>query len=105
MGEIRISKNEQRFDNVKSNLENLVQALQKFKDTQQDYIQLNKYYGSKAWFKDKEDYENNKLPKVKAGVLSEDAVWNLNEEIDDALKQMSQIETNFGKSSSREIVK
>lgn len=33
-------------------------------------------------------YENNKLPKIKAGVLSEDAVWNINERINDLVNEM-----------------
>ena len=42
-------------------------------------------------FKDKEDYENNRIPRIKAGVLSEDAVWNMNEDIDNIIAEMQLI--------------
>ena len=31
------------------------------------------------------------LPKIKAGVLSEDAVWNMNENINEILEEMKKI--------------
>ena len=58
---------------------------------------LNKYYGSKDWFSDREDYDNNKIPKVKAGVLSEDAIWNMNEEINYLIDEMKAIIKYFDK--------
>jgi flagellar biosynthesis chaperone FliJ len=87
----RISKNEERLDSVLASLQNLEKALAEFKSKQKDINMLNKYYGSKSWFKDKEAYENGKIPKVKAGVLSEDAVWNLNESIEELKKEIKEI--------------
>ena len=93
----RISINEERLDGINKNIHDLEITLNKFKNNIRDIKLLNKYYGSKSWFKDKEDYENGKIPKIKAGVLSEDAVWNMNENISDIINQMKLIVENYNK--------
>ncbi len=93
----RICKNEERLDNITSIMNELEDSLFKFKSIKKELDNLNKYYGSKSWFKDKELYETNKIEKVKAGVLSEDAIWNLNERIDDLLIDMKSIIDNYNK--------
>ncbi len=87
----RITKNEERLDRISLNIKKLEEALYEFKYNKKDLYLLNKYYGSKNWFKDKKNYEEEKIPRIKAGVLSEDAVWNLNEDIDDIIKEMKSI--------------
>lgn len=87
----RISKNEERLDSILLNLKNLENDLNEFKKNKNNLRLLNKYYGSKNWFKDKEDYENNKIEHIKAGVLSEDTVWNLNDDIKDLIDCMENI--------------
>ena len=87
----RISKNEDRLDSILKCIDNLDSALIDFKSNKNNLRLLNNYYGSKNWFKDKEDYENKKIEQVKAGVLSEDAVWNLNDDIKDLLDKMENI--------------
>ena len=87
----RISKNEERLDSILLNLKNLEIYLNEFKKNKNNLRLLNKYYGSKNWFKDKELYENNKIEHIKAGVLSEDTVWNLNDDIKDLLDCMENI--------------
>lgn len=84
----RITKNEERLDNIIQNIKELELALSNFKKNKKDLTLLNKYYGSKSWFKDKEMYESNKISNIKAGVLSEDTVWNMNEDINDIIKEM-----------------
>ena len=91
----RISKNEERLDKLLLSVKELEKALENFKASKKDLDLLNKYYGSKNWLKDKEAYENGSIPKVKAGVLSEDAVWNLNEDINDLIKDMKSIVKMF----------
>ena len=91
----RITKNEERLDKLSSNIKELEVALENFKTSKKDFDLLNKYYDSKNWIKDKEAYENGSIPKVKAGVLSEDAVWNLNEDINDLIKDMKSIVKMF----------
>lgn len=87
----RINKNEERLDNIQETIKELELVLNKLKASKKDLKLLNKYYGSKNWFKDKEAYENNLIPKIKAGVLSEDAVWNMNEELNDLLEEIKKI--------------
>ena len=91
----RITKNEERLDKLSSNIKELEVALENFKTSKKDFDLLNKYYDSKNWIKDKDAYENGSIPKVKAGVLSEDAVWNLNEDINDLIKDMKSIVKMF----------
>ena len=92
----RVTKNEERLDNINVSIKKLESALLEFEGNIKEIKLLNKYYGSKNWFKDKDDYENNKIPKVKAGVLSEDAVWNMNEDIKDIISDMKEIISDIG---------
>ena len=91
----RSSKNEERLDKLLLSVKELEKALENFKASKKDLDLLNKYYDSKNWIKDKDAYENGSIPKVKAGVLSEDAVWNLNEDINDLIKDMKSIVKMF----------
>ena len=84
----RINKNEKRLDKLLKYINNIEKSLNEFKTNKKDLSLLNKYYGSKNWFKDKEEYESNKIPKIKAGVLSEDTIWNMNENVEELLKEM-----------------
>ncbi len=87
----RITINEERFDRVSECVKKLEEALSNFDDTKKDLILLNKYYGSKNWFKDKEAYENSKIERIKAGVLSEDGVYNMLCSLDEIVKDMKRI--------------
>ena len=87
----RIRKNEERLDNINDCIKNVENALEEFKKNKKSINMLNKYYGSNNWFKDKEAYENNEIPKIKAGVLSEDAVWNMNDDIKELILEMKSI--------------
>ncbi len=90
----RITKNEERLDSVLNSIKMLEDALNEFRLNRKNISLLNKYYGSNNWFKDKEAYESGKISGIKAGVLSEDAVWNTNEEINDLMKEMKLIVNN-----------
>ena len=92
----RITKNEKRLDSLLISVNNLEQALNDFKSKQKELALLKKYYGSKNWFQDKEAFEQQKISNVKAGVLSEDAVWNLLEDIDDLIVEMKKISNKKG---------
>ena len=87
----RIMKNEERFDQISDSIKKLDEAIELFKNKEKDLRLLKKYYGSKNWFKDKEAYENNQIPKIKAGVLSEDGVWNMLSDIDDLINNMEKL--------------
>ena len=93
----RINLNEKRLDKISSNVKLLKSYLEEFKNNKKDFDLLNKYYGSKNWFKDKELYEKSEIPKIKAGVLSEDAIWNLDEDINEIINEMKEIITKYNK--------
>ena len=87
----RIEDNEKRLDKLSKIVSKLNNNLVNFEDLIQDYYSLNEYYGSKEWFQDKDDFESGKIKNIKAGVLSEDAVWNLDENIKDLIIKMEEI--------------
>ena len=73
---------------------NSAKGAQEFKTwykSKKNIEQLNRYYGSKNCFKDKEYFEKCKIKNIKAGVLSEDAVWNLDETVKDIFDRMKKI--------------
>ena len=87
----RIEENEERLDKLNESVLALDKDLDSFEDLIHEYYSLNEYYGSKEWLKDKDDFEKEKIKNVKAGVLSEDAVWNLDENVKDLLTRMKGI--------------
>lgn len=93
----RINKNEERLDSVISSIKSLEKSILEFKSNKRNINLLNKYYGSKSWFKDKDDYESKRIVNIKAGVLSEDAIWNMNDDINDLLDEMKDIINYFKK--------
>lgn len=53
-------------------------ALDNLEKYEKDYDELVKYYYSKNWSKDKEDFEKDLLPNVKsAWVLTEDGIYDM----------------------------
>ena len=93
----RIETNEKRLDKSLACIKKLELALDEFKSNKKDLDLLNKYYGSKSWFNDKESFENKEITGIKAGVLSEDAVWNMNEDIKDLIEEIKEITNIFSK--------
>ena len=93
----RIKSNETKLNKITKVVDKLEQALDSFETVQQDLIDLNEYYGSDLWFADKEAFEqgkingNNEITNIKAGVLSEDAVWNLDERISELKARMKEM--------------
>jgi len=87
----RIDNNERRLDNLNKIVSNLDNDLNELEKSFSDYKLLNKYYGSKSWFKDKDNFEKGIIKNIKAGVLSEDAIWNLDENISDLISRMVKI--------------
>ncbi len=87
----RITENEKRLDKISKVVNELEKSLDAFEEIKDDLEELNKYYGSKEWLKDKDDFEKGKIKRVKAGVLSEDAVWDLDEQIAELKKKFKEI--------------
>lgn len=93
----RIQKNEERYDKVLLSINNLQNELEGFKNIKKEIQKLDKYYQSPNWLKDKDAYENNKIPKIKAGVLSEDGLWNMFTSIDEIILDMKRIIADYEK--------
>jgi hypothetical protein len=91
----RISINEDRLDKILKSIKNLEIAVNDFNANKKNIELLNSYYESKDWLSDKDSYENKKISNLKAGVLSEDSVWNMNEDIKDLINEMKDIVSNF----------
>ena len=69
---------EQLFDFAKKAMEEPVMTPEKYQELQEAIAVLSEYYGSKDWKQDYADDEAGLLPKdLKRGVLSEDGLWNL----------------------------
>ena len=86
----RIIANEERFDKLLKCVKQMQVVLDNFDDAKNDLLLLSKYYNSKNWLKDKDTYESSKS-KIKAGVLSEDGVWNMLSDIDEIIIDMKRI--------------
>ena len=74
----RIRHMEQFFDLAKEAMEEVMMSLETYEKAQEAIAVLSEYYGSKEWKQDYADDEAGLLPKdLKRGVLSEDGIWNL----------------------------
>ena len=87
----RIEINEEKLDKIILSIKKLENALDMFEHVSKEIIDVNEYYGSREWFEDKEKLEKGEIKNIKAGVLSEDAVWNVNEEINELKKKMQKL--------------
>ena len=67
----RITINEKRLDNVLNNIKELDNNLKTFKNNKKNIELLNKYYGSKNWFKDKEDFLERKILSEFVGKMNQ----------------------------------
>ena len=86
----RIQQMERCLDCASQAVMRLSAALDEFADTQDALRQLSDYYGSDAWKQDFNDDSKGVLPPdLKRGVLSEDAVWNLLEDVRDVKERMA----------------
>ena len=87
----RIQENEERLDKIISVVKELENALNNFEDIQNIIKELELYYGSENWFKDKDAHDKGEIKNIKAGVLSEDAVWNTLTDIREIYERMYEI--------------
>ena len=85
----RIMKNEERLDNIIETIKDVNKSLDEFDSIDEDLKELNKYYGSKSWLNDLKKYDEGNFKNIKAGVLSEDAVWNTLEDLNDLIDRMN----------------
>ena len=74
----RIEKMEKILSNSSKLLEELEAILDKLEKDSKNYDELIKYYYSKNWSKDKEDFEKDVLPDLEtAHILSEDGIYDM----------------------------
>jgi len=86
----RVEKYENILDGVNQILDNLENDIDLLESKISDIKDLDKYYQSEDWLNDR---DKSKKLKIKCGVLSEDAVWNLFDKINDLEERIR--ETNF----------
>ncbi len=78
----RITQMERKMERAAMAVLNLSAALEEYEAVQGDIITLSEYYSSAEWKQDFDDDEAGKLPTgLKRGVLSEDGIWNLLEDV------------------------
>ena len=88
----RIKKMERCLDRASQAVMHFSAALDEYADAQDALRQLSDYYGSDAWKHDFAADSASLLPQdLKRGVLSEDAVWNLLEDVRDLKERMRTI--------------
>ena len=74
----RIEKMEKILFNSSKLLEELEEILDKIEEDSKNYDELIKYYYSKNWTKDKEDFEKDLLPNMESAVvLTEDGIYDM----------------------------
>ena len=74
----RIEKMEKILSNSSKLLEELEEVLNKLEKDSKNYDELIKYYYSKNWSKDKEDFEKDLLPDIESAyVLTEDGIYDM----------------------------
>ena len=83
----RIDENEKYLDESLEFIKKLDDVSSSINKIKPKIKKLNEYYSSENWFKDIEELDKEEI-NIKAGVLSEDAVWNMNENLDELLKEL-----------------
>ena len=78
----RITEMEARMDRLQAAASALEQAMDAWEAAQPDLEPLARYYASPLWREDFEADEAGELPPtLKRGVLSEDGLWNLLDQV------------------------
>ena len=86
----RIQQMERCLDRASQAVMRLSAALDEYANAQDALRQLGDYYGSDVWKHDfADDLAGLLPPDLKRGVLSEDAVWNLLEDVRDLKERMA----------------
>ena len=88
----RIKKMERCLDRASQAVMRLSATLDEYAQAQDALRQLSDYYGSDTWKHDFAADSAGLLPQdLKRGVLSEDAVWNLLEDVRDVKERMQEM--------------
>ena len=88
----RIEEMEKHFERASDVVGRLSSTLDECAQVQESIEAVESYYGSKEWKKDFRDDEKGLLPPdFKRGVLSEDGIWNLLEEVRSLKERMQDL--------------
>lgn len=91
----RIKAMERCLDRASQAVMHFSAALDEYADAQDSLRKLSDYYGSDQWKQDFAADSAGLLPTdLKRGVLSEDAVWNLLEDVRDLKERMREMVTD-----------
>ena len=92
----RIQQMEYCLERASQAVIRLSAAIDEYADAQDSLRKLSDYYGSDQWKHDFAADSVGLLPKdLKRGVLSEDAVWNLLEDVRDLKERMREMVTDY----------
>ncbi len=101
----RINLNEKRLNKTIEIINTLEKGISEYKKNTNEIKKLNKYYGSNNWFKDKDLFESKGISNISAGVLSEDGVWNMLDNLDEVMKKMYTISNDYIETKKKQIRK
>lgn len=90
----RIKDNEEALNKSIKAIEEFKEALDKYKVAQEEIKKVFKYLGSKEWFRDYDDVQYGKVD-IKAGILSEDAAYDMLEENKELAIEMLEAATSI----------
>ena len=86
----RVEENEKYFDNINELVSDMDKMLKDIERIKPQLDKITEYYGSEDWFKDIEAHTKKEI-ETKAGVLSEDGVWNMQEKFDENLHELREL--------------
>ncbi|MDE5999856.1 MAG: DUF4298 domain-containing protein [Bacteroidaceae bacterium] len=88
----RIKHMEKCLDRAAEAVMELSAALKKYAEAQEAIRELKDYLGSEEWKADFEADEEKRLPQdLKRGVLSEDGIWNMLEDVQQLNNRMLKV--------------
>lgn len=88
----RIKRMELHLERTTNVVKALSDALEGYEAAKKAIDELETYYGSSLWKQDLEADEQGLLPKeLKRGVLSQDAIWNVLEELSEVKNKMKEL--------------
>ncbi|MDE6722183.1 MAG: DUF4298 domain-containing protein [Bacteroidaceae bacterium] len=91
----RIKHMEKCLDRAAEAVMELSAALKKYAEAQEAIRELKDYLGSEEWKADFEADEEKRLPQdLKRGVLSEDGIWNMLEDVQQMNSRMLKVVEN-----------
>ena len=86
----RVKEKEEKLNKILKIVYKLKKDMNLFENLENDLIDLNNYYGSSDYFYDLEEYDKGNID-VPCGVLGEDTIWNMQDDIIDLYNKLEKI--------------